>query len=512
MEQALGGLQILAQWQNFLVIPLGLIIGIVVGAIPGLTSDLGLILCIPMTYGMEPTTAILLLLAIYAGGTYGGSITAILINTPGTSANAATLLDGYPMTKRGQAFKALQMALFASTIGGLISALSLLFLAPLIAKVTLLFGPAEYFALAMFGLSVIAGVSGNSIWKGLIGACIGLFVSCIGMDNISGTTRFIFGQKKLMAGVDLIIALIGLFAISEILMKSKYDPRKDHKTVKASEITKDKITKEEYRRCWKPIGIGSLIGVIIGATPGTGGGLAAFIAYNQTKQMSKHPETFGQGEIEGVAASESANNGACGATMIPMLTLGVPGDGSTAILMGAFMLHGMVPGPSLFVEQGNILYAIMFGLIIVNIFMWLVGKFFTRWYAHITRIPFEILSPIVLTFCIAGSYSTNNRIYDIYIILLFGIVAYILRRLDFQMVPILLGIVLGPLAEKNFRRAMVISEGSWSIFFTRPIACAFIVVAVVSVTIFAIRNQRSRKLAKANQAAAAQAAEKDTDE
>ena len=306
MEQFLGGLEILAQWQNFLIIPLGLAIGIVVGAIPGLTSDLGIILCIPLTYGMDPTMAILMLLAIYCGGTYGGSITAILINTPGTSANAATLFDGYPMTVKGQAFKALQMALFASTIGGLISAFALLFLAPQIAKITLLFGPAEYFALAVFGLSVIAGVSNNSIFKGLIGACIGLFIATVGVDNISGTTRFIFGQNKLMAGIDLIIALIGLFAISEIMMKSQYDPKKDHKTISASAITKDKITKDEYRRCWKPIGIGSLIGVIIGATPGTGGGLAAFISYNQVKQGSTHPETFGKGEIEGVAASEAA--------------------------------------------------------------------------------------------------------------------------------------------------------------------------------------------------------------
>lgn len=500
MELFLEGFKLLLNWQNFLMMPLGLIIGIVVGAIPGLTSDLGLILCIPLTYGMDPIPSILLLLAIYAGGTYGGSITAILINTPGTSANAATLLDGYPMTKRGMAFKALQMALFASVIGGLISAFSLLFLAPPIAKITLLFGPAEYFALAVFGLSVIAGVSNDSIWKGLIGACLGLFIAAIGTDSISGTSRFIFGQNKLRAGVDLIIALIGLFAISEILMKSKYDPRTDRKVVKASDIARDKITKEERRRCWTPIGIGSLIGVIIGATPGTGGGLAAFIAYNQTKQLSKHPETFGKGEIEGVAASESANNGACGATMIPMLTLGVPGDGSTAILMGAFMLHGMVPGPSLFAEQGNILYAMMIGLIVVNIFMWLVGRVFIGWYAHITRIPFEILAPIVLTFCIAGSYSTNNRIYDIYIILIVGIIAYIMRRLNFQLVPVLLGIVLGPLAEKNFRRAMVISEGSWKIFFTRPIACAFIVIAIVSVVIFGIRNARSQKLAKENEA------------
>lgn len=492
MEQFLGGLSILAQWQNLLVIPLGLAIGIIVGAIPGLTSDLGIILCIPLTYGMDPTMAILMLLAIYCGGTYGGSITAILINTPGTSANAATLFDGYPMTVKGQAFKALQMALFASTIGGLISAFALLFLAPLIAKITLLFGPAEYFALAVFGLSVIAGVSNNSIFKGLIGACIGLFMATVGVDSISGTTRFIFGQRKLMAGIDLIIALIGMFAISEILMKSKYNPKTDHKSISASAITRDKITKDEYRRCWKPIWLGSLIGVIIGATPGTGGGLAAFISYNQTKQSSNHPETFGHGEIEGVAASESANNGACGATMIPMLTLGVPGDGATAILMGAFMLHGMVPGPTLFAEQGNILYAIMLGLIVVNIFMYIIGSGFTRFYAHITRIPYEILAPIVMTFCIAGAYSTNNRVYDIFIILIFGIVAYFLRRMDFQLVPILLGIVLGPLAEKNFRRAMVISEGSFKIFFTRPISCAFILIAVGSVLLFAWKNYRMR--------------------
>ncbi len=495
MEQFLGGLEILLQWQNFLIIPLGLIIGIVVGAIPGLTSDLGIILCIPLTYGMDPTMAILMLLAIYCGGTYGGSITAILINTPGTSANAATLFDGYPMTVKGQAFKALQMALFASTIGGLVSAFALLFLAPQIAKITLLFGPAEYFALAVFGLSVIAGVSNNSIFKGLIGACIGLFMSTIGMDAISGTTRFIFGQRKLMAGIDLIIALIGLFAISEVLMKSKYNPKTDHKTISASSITKDKITKDEYKRCRKPITLGTLIGIIIGATPGTGGGLAAFIAYNQTKTSSKHPETFGHGEIEGVAASESANNGACGATMIPMLTLGVPGDGATAILMGAFMLHGMVPGPTLFAEEGNMLYAIMLGLIVVNVFMYIVGSGFTRFYAHITRIPYEILAPIVLTFCIAGSYSTNNRIYDIYIILLFGIVSYFLRRMDFQLVPILLGIVLGPLAEKNMRRALVISEGSFDIFFTRPISCAFILIALASILLFAWKNYRAKKQA-----------------
>ena len=492
MDIVLSGLQILFNWQILLAIPLGLTLGIIVGAIPGLTSDLGIILCIPLTYTLEPTVAIIILLAIYVGGTYGGSITAILINTPGTSANAATLFDGYPMTQKGEAFKALSMALFASTIGGLISAFVLLFAAPPIAKITLLFGPAEYLSLAVFGLSVIAGVSNKNILKGLMGACIGIFVSTIGLDQISGTVRFTFNNIQLRRGIDLIIALIGLFAISEILMKAKYDPKRDRKIIDPASITRQKVSKEEYKRCRKPISIGTLIGVVIGATPGTGGGLAGFISYNQVKQTSRHPETFGKGEIEGIAASESANNGACGATMIPMLTLGVPGDGATAILMGAFMIHGLVPGPMLFKDQGHILYAIMLGLVIVNICLWFVGNVFTRFYAHITRIPFELLACIVLTFCAAGAYSTNNSVYDVYYIFIFGILAYMLRLMDFQLVPILLGIVLGPLAEMNFRRALILSDGSLSIFVTRPISLAFLLIAFGSLLVFTIKSRRRR--------------------
>ncbi len=499
MDTLLQGFNILLDWHTLIMIALGLLLGIIVGAIPGLTSDLGIILCIPLTYGMEPSTAILTLLAIYCGGTYGGSITAILINTPGTSANAATLLDGHPMAKRGLAYKALMMALFASTIGGLISALALLFLAPPIAQITLLFGPAEYFALSVFGLSVIAGVSNKSIFKGLMGACIGIFVSTIGMDKISGVARFTFGNLKLLAGIDLIIALIGLFAISEILMKSKYNPCTDK--VEATSFTQQKITKEEYRRCRKPIAIGSLIGCIIGATPGTGGGLAAFIAYNQVKNSSKHPETFGTGEIEGVAVAESANNGACGATMIPMLTLGVPGDGATAILMGAFMLHGMIPGPTLFRDKGNILYAILFGLLVINVCMYLIGRVLIPFYANITKLPFELLSCMVLVMCVAGAFSANNRLYDVMVIMVFGALAYFLRRMDFQLVPILLGIVLGPLAETNFRRAMVLSNNSLSIFVTRPIALLFIVLAALSVAIFVFKSYRATKELKENTSA-----------
>jgi len=491
MDLLLNGLGELLVLQNFILIPLGIMLGIIVGAIPGLTSDLGIILCIPLTYGMEPTSAILMCLALYCGGTYGGSITAILINTPGTSANAATLFDGYPMTKNGEAYKALSMAVYASTIGGIFSALVLLFAAPQIAKITLKFGPPEYLALAVFGLSIISGVSNKSIFKGLIGACLGIFVATIGMDNISGTWRFVFDNINLTSGIPLIIALIGLFAISEVLIKSTYDPEKDAAALKSYSLEKQKISRAEFRRCLKPIGIGSVIGTIVGATPGTGGGLAAFISYDQAKKVSKRSGNFGKGEIEGVAASESANNGATGATLIPLLTLGVPGDGATAILLGALMVHGMVPGPALFVEQGHIMYAIMLGLLVVNIFMFVLAKTFTRFYARISTVPYELLSTIVVTFCAAGAYSTNNTIFDVYIIIVFGILAYILRRLDFQLVPILLGIVLGPLAETNFRRSLVMSEGSLSIFVTRPISLAFLLLALGSVLVFLLRKDKT---------------------
>ena len=490
MDLFLSGLQELLVWQNFILIPIGVMLGIIVGAIPGLTSDLGIILCIPLTYGMEPTSAILTCLALYCGGTYGGSITAILINTPGTSANAATLFDGYPMTRNGESYKALSMAVYASTIGGLFSAFVLMFAAPLIAKVTLKFGPPEYLALAIFGLSVISGVSNKNIFKGLIGACFGIFVATIGMDNISGTWRFVFGNINLTGGIPLIIALIGLFAISEILIKSDYNPRTDAKSLSAVSLTKQRISRKEWRRCLKPIGIGSVIGTIVGATPGTGGGLAAFISYDQSKKASKRSWNYGKGEIEGVAASESANNGATGATLIPLLTLGVPGDGATAILLGALMVHGIVPGPSLFTEQGHIVYAIMLGLLVVNVCMFVLAKGFTRLYARISLVPYELLSAIVVAFCVAGAYSTNNTVFNVYIIIAFGIMAYILRRLDFQMVPILLGIVLGPLAETNFRRSLVMSDGSYNIFFTRPISLAFILLALASVMVFLFRKEK----------------------
>ena len=475
--------------ENLLWINVGLAGGIMVGALPGLTGTMAMALLLPLTYGLASIPGVMLLLGVYCGSIYGGSITAILINTPGTPASAATSLDGYPMAQKGHGLKALHVALSASTIGGLFSCAVLLFAAPPIASFALKFGPAEYFALALFGLTIIASVGGKSQIKGLLMGFVGLLISCIGIDPMDGVSRFTFGINRMEGGIDTIPVLIGLFAITEIMAKAR-DMNKATGT--AVKVEKEKTRFRDVLKYKMVLLKSSILGVFIGAVPGTGAAISSFLAYNEAKRTSKHPEEYGHGSEEAVVASESANNAVTGATLIPLLTLGIPGDTNTAVLLGALTMQGIAAGPQLFTQHGEWVYTIMLGLIVVNVFMYILGSGFTRFYAHITRIPYEILAAIVLTFCIAGAYSTNNRMYDIYIILIFGIVAYFLRRMDFQLVPILLGIVLGPLAEKNFRRALVLSDGSLDIFFTRPISCAFILIAVGSILLFAWKNHKAK--------------------
>ena len=352
LNNLMTGLALMASAESFIAIFIGLLAGIIIGAIPGLTADIAIILCLPITYSMEPIPAMLLLLGLYCGGTYGGSITAILINTPGTPSSAATVLDGYPLTQQGKPLKALTMALYASFFGGLFSALVLLFAAPSIAHFTQMFGPPEYFCIAVFGLSIIASISNGNIIKGLLGGLIGIFIALLGQDSVSGTLRFTFGVRRLGAGIPLIVTLVGLFAIAELLSRSDYNPRTDATRKQHLKLDHEKLSWAEIKRCLKTMTISSVIGTIVGAIPGTGGGIAAFISYDQAKKTSKYRDHFGHGEIEGVSATESANNATTGSTLIPLTTLGVPGDGCTAILLGAFMLQGMVPGPSMFKVAG----------------------------------------------------------------------------------------------------------------------------------------------------------------
>ena len=482
--------------ENIFWINIGVFIGSVFAAIPGLTVILCVILFLPFTYQMTAIPGMMFLLGIYCAGGYGGSVSAILINTPGTPHAAATMLDGNPLSKQGRTKAALKIALYASTFGGVFSALMLLFLGPQVAKVAAQLGTAEYFMVCLFGLTIIAGVSGKSMIKGLISACVGLLISCIGSDPMTGYDRLTFGVKRLYLGLDLAVCLIGLFALVEILSKAELKPDALHLDAKKMEDN-GVITKDEYKRMVRPVLLSSLIGSLVGIIPGTGASEASWFSYNTAKNMSKHPEEFGHGSVEGIAAAESANNAVTGATLIPLLTLGIPGDGTVAIMLSALMINGLNPGLSLFTTDGDIMYAIMLGLILVNLFMLLQGKFLTKLFAKVVSIPQEILTPIIVIFCFAGAYSVNKNYFDVSVALVFAVIAWVLRKLDMPAVPILLGMVLGNMTETNFRRALHISDGNPSIFFSSIYCIIFLVLIVVAVGTIVRGKLNERKAAQA---------------
>lgn len=483
--------------ENILWINIGVFVGSVFAAIPGLSVILCVILFLPVTYTMTAIPGMMFLLGIYCAGGYGGSVSAILINTPGTPHAAATMLDGHPLSRQGRTKAALKIALYASTFGGVFSALMLLFLGPQVAKIAAQLGTAEYFMVCVFGLTIIAGVSGKSIIRGLVSACLGLLISCVGTDPMTSYDRFTFGISRLYLGLDLAVCLIGLFALVEILAKA--EKKLGELRLDTAKMHDDgKITKEEFKRMIRPVLMSSLIGVMVGIVPGTGASEASWFSYNTAKNLSKHPEEFGHGSVEGIAAAESANNAVTGATLIPLLTLGIPGDGTVAIMLSALMINGLNPGLSLFTTDGDIMYAIMLGLILVNVFMLIQGKFLTTLFAKVVSIPQEILTPIIVIFCFAGAYSVNENYFDVAVALVFGVLAWVLRKLDLPPVPILLGLVLGRMTETNFRRALLISNGDPSIF-VQSIYCkiflALIIVAVGAIVRGKLKEQKAAKAA-----------------
>lgn len=496
LEYIVPALKLLFTAENFLWMNAGVFIGSVFAAIPGLTVILCIILFLPLTYKMTAIPGMMFLLGIYCAGGYGGSVSAILINTPGTPHAAATMLDGYPLSQKGRTKTALKIALYASVFGGVFSALTLLFLAPQVARIAARLGTAEYFLVCLFGLTIIAGISGKSMVKGIISACIGLLLACIGSDPMTSYDRFTFGVTRLYMGLDLAICLIGLFALSEILKKAE---KKTDRMRPDEEKMKDdgRITKEEYKLMARPMLISSIIGTIIGIIPGTGASMASWFSYDRARSMSKHKEDFGNGSVEGIAAAESANNAVTGATLIPLLTLGIPGDGCVAIMLSALMINGLNPGLSLFTTQGDTMYAIMLGLVAVNLFMLLQGRMLTRLFAKVVTIPQEILTPIIVIFCFAGAYSVNKTYFDVMTALVFAALAWLLYRLDFPTVPILLGLVLGNMTETNFRRALLLSKGSVRIFFSSGYCIVFLVLIAVAVAmIFRSKLNERRRCTK----------------
>ncbi|MBE2893695.1 tripartite tricarboxylate transporter permease [Spirabiliibacterium falconis] len=494
-DHFINGFDAFFSLSSFLYINLGLFLGIIFGAVPGLTVMLCLVLLLPITYNLGAIDSFMFLLGIYCAGSYGGSISAILIRTPGTPHATATMMDGNPLSQQGHSQKALNIALYASFIGGTFSALVLLFLAPEVAKVALKMGSPEYFLICAFGLTIIAGVSGESLLKGIISGCLGLFLATVGQDIIGGgVMRFTFDNIYLYGGFDLVIVLIGLFALVEIINKghllAKTSQAKQNEKI---EFEHERLSKKEWMRMSKPLTFSSLIGSIIGIIPGTGASMASFLSYDVAQKVSKKPEEFGKGSIEGIAAAESANNAVTGATLIPLLTLGIPGDGAVAIMLGALMINGLTPGPNLFQNHGTTVYAIMIGLIFVNLFMLLQGKYLTRMFAKVVKVPSQILVPIIAVFCFAGAYSIKNSMFDLGTAITFGVVSYVMSKLGFSAIPVLLGLVLGSLTEKNFRRSLMISDGNWDIFVTRPYSLAFFILLVSVLCMLIYNNYKKAK-------------------
>ena len=488
------GLALVGNIESFFALALGVVIGVVGGAIPGMSATMAVALTLPFTFAMQPITGILLLLGVYKGGIFGGSIPAILIKTPGTPASSATILDGFPMAEKGEAGRALGMALWASCTADLISNLSLILFAGWLASFALSFGPPEFFTLILFSLTIIAGVSGDSLLRGALSALFGLLLATVGLDLVYGTNRFTFGDPNMMGGLNFIAVLIGLFAIPEVIAMVW------HPTAhlgKARKLGSSRVSFADYKKSFKSIVRGSFIGVFLGSIPGIGAAPAAFLSYSEARRKSPDKENFGKGEVEGVAASEGGNNGVAGATLIPLLALGVPGDVITAIIIGAFMIHGLQPGPMMFVMNTSLIYGLFIGLIVSSAFLFAFGSLAIRGFKFVADVPRRILVPAVLILCIYGVFAVNNNIFDIGVMFAMGWVGYLMMRCRIPAAPFLIAFILGPLLEDNFRQSMLMSGSDPAVLVRGPItwffwgATALTVFAIIRAGVRAVREVKS---------------------
>lgn len=475
----LEGFQSILNLSDLFIIFIGVALGILVGSLPGLTSTMTIALLLPFSFGLSPVASILLMVSVFIGGTFGGSIAAITLNIPGTPAAAATIFDGYPLAQQGQIGKALSIASVASFTGGMISTICLMLFSPWLANIALNFSAGEFLALAVFGLSIIASVSGENVLKGLLAACLGLLIAVIGMDPVTAFPRYTFGTYSLMNGINLIPALIGLFGVSQVLLFIEKNSSTLNRVVTDFKIKLISL-KETLQLSVTMIRSG-IIGTFIGAIPGAGADIAAFVSYNEAKRWSKDKSKFGKGEYKGIAAPESGNNGVTGGTMIPLLTLGIPGDAAAAVMLGAFLIHGLQPGPLLFVNNGDLVYGLFAGMIIANVCMLVLGLLLVRYFAKIIKLDTKVLMPIILVLCAIGSFAMNNSMFDVYVLLIFGVIGYFMTKLSIPISPLILGIILGPMIEENFRRAMILNEGSLAFLYERPITLIFLLLTLFAV-------------------------------
>jgi len=476
----------------------GVLVGIVFGAMPGLSATMAVVLFLPMSFGMQPMNGIALLVGLYLGGISGGLITAILLKIPGTPSSIATVFDGGPMADKGEAGKALGAGILYSFLGGLFSIFALIFISPSLARITLKFAPAEYFAIAVFSLTIIASLSGKSLVKGLLSGVFGMALSLVGMAPLDSFTRFTFGNYQLLSGFDIVVILIGVFAVNDIIV-SGFERR-----TLATKITKTEFKLKGFGISWPEFKQqagnmirSSLIGIGIGILPGIGGSTAGLLAYTATKNASKYPEKFGTGVVDGVIASETANNAVIGGSLIPLLTMGIPGNTVTAIFLGGLMIHGISPGPLIFVKSGDIMYGIFTALIVANIFMIVFETAGLKWFVRLLDIPKHLLLPVIMVLCIVGSFSSSSRIFDVWSVVAFGLIGVFFKKMGMPTTPLIIGVILGPMAEENLRRALMASGGNWFVFVTRPISAVFLGIAAVSLFMSLKRHWDSYKTAPA---------------
>lgn len=474
----LGAFFAVATLPNFLAMAAGIWGGVIIGAIPGMTGTMAVTLALPFTFYMPPVTSLLLLVALYKGSTYGGSISAILIKTPGTASAACTVLDGYPLARQGKAGKALDMALVSSCIGDFISNISLIFLAAPLAMFALRVGPPEYFMLMAFSLTIVASISGRSLLLGIVAACVGLLLATVGED-MYGSFRFAFNED-MKSGLGVVPVLIGLFALPEMFKLAVFRPEENTEAMKLGD---NRLTLSEFRQSIKSIIRGSVIGAVLGAIPGIGPSTAAFVSYGETRRTSKNGDRFGEGELEGIAASESANNGCCGATMIPLLALGVPGDVITGVMLGAFMIHGLTPGPLLFQNNIGEVYSLFIGMLCSSVLLFIAGRLTASGFAKISRIPQNVLMPCIVILCVFGIYSVASNPFDVVVLLVMGAVGFAMMVLNIPAAPFLIAFILGPMFEDNLRRSLAISRGDPSIFFQSWISWVFFLLTILFVSL-----------------------------
>lgn len=480
MDLLIPAIQNALKMDVLIIMIIGVAASIIIGALPGLTATMAVALILPVTFGMDPISGILLLVAVYFGSIYAGSIAAILLNTPGTPAAAATTLDGYQLSRQGKAHKALMVSILASFFGGVFSIIVLMLIAPQLANFALRFSSPESFALAVFGLSIITSVSSKSLVKGIIVAAFGLMISAVGQDPTDGFPRFSFGSVYLMGGINFIPILIGVFAAAEAFRMMESSIKNDEVlTSLKKSMQQAKLKWLEFRALIMTILRSSGIGTIIGMIPGAGPDIAAYVAYNEARRFSKKKEDFGKGALEGVAAPESANNAASGGAFIPLLSLGIPGDAVTAVMLGALTIQGLRPGPLLFEQNAEIVYTLFIGMLVTMFIVLCYGVLGIKMFVKVLHVPPIILSPIILMLCVIGSYALGNNFYDVWVMLISGIIGFFMYRYGFPASPIILALILGPLMEVNLRRTLV-SHGSIDVVFTRPISATLLILALIT--------------------------------